>query len=91
MINAKEAKQNAIAYEENRKNTLHAKLDEWVEAVVAPAVAKASAEGGYSVWVREFQEHYTIQENREYIARQLAVLGYRVAVLPSGTLDLHWN
>lgn len=91
MINANEAKKNAKAYEENRQSTLHTKLDEWVETVVAPAVATASAEGRYSVWVREFQEHYTVQENREYIARKLTALGYRVFVLPSGTLDIYWN
>lgn len=91
MINANEARNNAVAYEKNGKNALHAKLDEWIETIVAPAVANASAEGRYSVWVQEFKEHYTIQENREYIARQLTALGYRVCVLPSGTLDIFWN
>ncbi len=91
MINANEARKNAVTYEENRKTALHAKLDEWVETVVAPAVATASAEGRHSVWVQEFKEHYAIQENREYIARQLTALGYRVSALPSGALDIYWN
>lgn len=91
MINAETARKNAVEFEDNRKKTLFAKLDEWMETVVGAAVATASAEGRYSVGVREFQEHYTIQENREYIARKLTALGYRVGVLPSGTLDVHWN
>lgn len=91
MINAETARKNAVEFEDNRKKTLFAKLDEWMETVVGAAVATASAEGRYSVWVQEFKEHYTIQENREYIARKLTALGYRVTALPSGSLDVHWN
>lgn len=91
MINAETARKNSVEFEENRKKALFAKLNEWVETVVGAAVATASTEGRYSVWVQEFKEHYTIQENREYICGKLVALGYRVNILPSGSLDVHWN